>query len=75
MAMTIAAKPHIVLMPALDCSPNGFVWTNFANFRLFFNKQALGYFGLVLRYHLSWKLEENLETLRVTFKENPKQRL
>ena len=25
----------------------------------------MGYFGLVLRYHLGWKLEENLATLLV----------
>ena len=46
LSMAIDGKPNAVLMPGLDCSPNGPVWTNFANFRLFFNRQALGYFGL-----------------------------
>ena len=53
-------------MPGLDCSPNGPVWTNFSNFRLFFNRQVLGYFGLVFEYHLGWKLKENLATLNLT---------
>ena len=52
-----------MLMPGLDCSSNGPVWTNFANFWLFFNRLTLGYFGLVFRYHLGWKLEKSLETL------------
>ena len=38
LAVTIAAKPNTVLIPGLNCSSNGPVWTNFANFRLFFNK-------------------------------------
>ena len=63
--MAIDGKPNVVLMPDLDCFPNGPAWTNFANFRLFFNKQALGYFGLVLRYHFCCKLEKNLATLMV----------
>ena len=61
--MAIDGRPNTVLMPGLDCSPNGPVWSNFANFRLFFNRQALGYFGQVFRYHLGWKLEEILATL------------
>ena len=60
LAKAIAGKPHTVLMPGLDCSPNFPVRTDFANFLLFFNRQALGYFGLVIKYHLVWKLEENL---------------
>ena len=63
LAKAITGKPHTVLMPGLDCSPNFPVRTNFANFLLYFNRQALGYFGLVIRYHLGWKLEENLVIL------------
>ena len=57
-----------MLMPGMDCSPNGPLWTNFANFANFwpfFNRQALDYFGLVFRYHLGRKLEENLATLMI----------
>ena len=50
LSIAIDGKPNTVLMPGLDCSPNGPVWTDFANFRLFFNRQALGYFGVVFRY-------------------------
>ena len=57
LSMAIDGRPNAVLMPGLDCSPNGSVWTNFANFRLFFNRQALGYFELVFWYHLQQKLE------------------
>ena len=60
--MAIDGKPNTELMPGLDCFPNDPVWTNFANFGLFFNRQALGYFGLVFRYHLGGKLEEYLAT-------------
>ena len=56
-------------MLSLICSSNDPVWTDFANFckflanfPLFFNRQALGYFGLVFRYHFCWKLEENMAT-------------
>ena len=61
--MTVNGRPNTEMMPGLECSPNGSVWTNFANFRLFFNRQALGYFGLVFRYDFRWKLQENLATL------------
>ena len=61
--MAIAGNSNTVLMPGLDCSQNGSVWTNFANFGLFLNKQTLGYFELAIRYHFGWKLEESLETL------------
>ena len=37
-----------MLMPGLDSFPNGPVWTSFANLRLFFHRQALGYLGVVL---------------------------
>ena len=47
LSLAIDEKPNTVLMLGLDCSPNGSVWTNIANFWLFFNRQALGYFGLV----------------------------
>ena len=52
-----------MLMPGLDSSPNDPVWTDFANFRLFSNRQALHYFALVFRFHFHGKLEENLATL------------
>ena len=64
--MAIDGRPNTVLLPGLDCSSNGPVWTNFANGWLFFNRQTLGYFGVVFRYHLGWKLEENLATLCTT---------
>ena len=63
MSMAIDGKPNTVLMSGLDCSPNGPIWTNFANFWLFFYRQALGYFGLVFRYYFRGKIEENLATL------------
>ena len=44
----INGKPNTVLMPGLDGSSSNPVGTNFANFGLFFNTQALGYFRLVL---------------------------
>ena len=50
-----------MLMPGLDCSPNGPAWTNckfLAYFWLFFSRQALGYFGLVLRYHWAGNLKK-----------------
>ena len=61
--MAITGKLNTVPMPDLGCSPKDSLWTNLANFQLFFNKQALGYFGLVLRYDLGWKPEENLAIL------------
>ena len=61
LSMAIDGRTNTVLMPGLHCSPNDPVWTNFANFRLFLNRQALGYFGIVFRYDLGWKLKENLE--------------
>ena len=63
LTMAIDGRPNTVLIPGLDCSPYGPVSINFANFRLFFNRQALGYFWLVFRYHFRWKYEENLATL------------
>ena len=66
LSMAIDGRPNTVLMLGLDCSPNGPVWTNFANFWLIFNRQALGYSGLVFRYHFRGKLEENLATLVTT---------
>ena len=63
LSMAINGRPNIVLMPGLDSFTNGPVWTNFENFRLFFNGQALCYFWLVIRYRLGWKHEENVATL------------
>ena len=63
LSVAIDGKLNTVLMPGLNCSPNSPIWTNFAKFWLFFNRQALGYFGLVLRYRLGCKLEENLAAL------------
>ena len=63
---SITTTTNTMLMPGLHCSPNDPVRINFANFckfSVFFNRQALGYFGLVLRYHFRWKLQENLATL------------
>ena len=62
LSMTIDGRPNTVLMLGLDCLSMA-QWINFANFWLFFNRQALCYFGLVFRYHFRWKLEENLATL------------
>ena len=63
LSMATDRRPNTVVIPSEDCSPNGPVWTEFANFWLFFNRQALGYLGLVFRYHTRRKLEENLATL------------
>ena len=61
LSMAIDGRPNAVLMPGLDCFPNGPVWTSFANFQ----QASVGsiYFGLVCRYHFRRKLEENLATL------------
>ena len=32
LSMSIDGTPNTVLMPGLDCSPDGPLWTNFANF-------------------------------------------
>ena len=48
LTMAINGKPNTVLMLCRECSPNGRVWTTFANFPLFFNRLVLGYYGLVL---------------------------
>ena len=38
LSMVIDGRLNTVQMPGLECSPNGPVWTNFANFRLLFNR-------------------------------------
>ena len=60
LSIAIDGRPNTMLMPGLDCSPNGPVWTNFANFRQNFQQASV---GLVFRYHFRGKLEENLATL------------
>ena len=57
--MAIDGRPNTVLMPGLDCSPNGSVWTNYANFWLFWASY---------RYHFRQKHEENLATLFLSAK-------
>ena len=49
-----------MLMPGLDCSPNGPVWTNFANFRQNLQQASV---GLFFRYHFRRKSQESLATL------------
>ena len=55
LSIAIDGKSNTVLMPELDCSPNGAVWSYFADFSKFlaiFQQEALGYFGLVFRYYM-----------------------
>ena len=56
-----------MLMPGLDCSPNGPLWTNFAKFCKFLailQQVSIGLFWAVFKYHFRGKLEENLATLQ-----------
>ena len=53
-----------MLVPGLNCCPNGPVRTNLGNFWQNLQQASVGLFwDLVFRYHFRGKLEENLAAL------------